>query len=163
GGRGRSAPHRARPRAARPVDGSGPPVCRHRGGALWRRHAGAAGRAHARAAGRGATGLRRLEERVLRVAGHAALPELHGAAAHPLFVVTAPANDDLLAMLRREILPEVRRLVGERRVTLCFDREGWSPKFFRECHPHGFDILTYRRGPYPAWRRAAFRPITATV
>ena len=29
--------------------------------------------------------------------------------AQPLFVVTAPANDDLLAMLRREILPEVAR------------------------------------------------------
>jgi transposase len=83
--------------------------------------------------------------------------------AQPLFVVTAPANDDLLAMLRTQILPEVRRLVGERRVTLCFDREGWSPKFFQECHSHGFDILTYRRGPYPAWRRAAFRLITATV
>lgn len=83
--------------------------------------------------------------------------------AQPLFVVTAPANDDLLAMLRTQILPEVRRLVGERRVTLCFDREGWSPKFFRECHLQGFDVLTYRRGPYPAWRRAAFRPITATV
>lgn len=83
--------------------------------------------------------------------------------AQPLFVVTAPANDDLLAMLRTQILPEVRRLVGERRVTLCFDREGWSPKFFHECHGHGFDVLTYRRGPYAAWRRAAFRPITATV
>ncbi|HEY5990349.1 MAG TPA: hypothetical protein VIV12_28775 [Streptosporangiaceae bacterium] len=83
--------------------------------------------------------------------------------AQPLFVVTAPANDDLLAMLRTQILPEVRRLVGERRVTLCFDREGWSPKFFHECHSHGFDVLTYRRGPYAAWRRAAFRPITATV
>jgi transposase-like protein len=83
--------------------------------------------------------------------------------AQPLFVVTAPANDDLLAMLRTQILPEVRRLVGERRVTLCFDREGWSPKFFQECHAHGFDILTYRRGPYPAWRRAAFRLTTATV
>jgi hypothetical protein len=44
--------------------------------------------------------------------------------AQPLFVVTAPANDPLLAMLRREILPEVRRLVGERRITLVFDREG---------------------------------------
>jgi hypothetical protein len=83
--------------------------------------------------------------------------------AQPLFVVTAPANDDLLAMLRTQILPEVRRLVGERRVTLCFDREGWSPKFFHECHAQGFDILTYRRGPYPAWRRAAFRSITTTV
>ena len=69
--------------------------------------------------------------------------------AQPLFVVTAPANDDLLAMLRREILPEVRRLVGERRITLGFDREGWSPKFFQECHAEGFDTLTYRRGPTP--------------
>jgi len=59
--------------------------------------------------------------------------------AQPLFVVTAPANDDLLAMLRREILPEVRRLVGERRVTMIFDREGWTPKFFRELHTQGFD------------------------
>jgi hypothetical protein len=83
--------------------------------------------------------------------------------AQPLFVVTAAANDDLLAMLRRQILPEVRRLVGERRVTVCFDREGWSPKFFQECHTHGFDVLTYRRGPYAAWPRATFRPITATV
>lgn len=83
--------------------------------------------------------------------------------AQPLFVVTAPANDDLLAMLRTQILPEVRRLVGERRVTLCFDREGWSPKFFHECQTQGFDILTYRRGPYPAWRRTAFRSITTKV
>jgi Transposase protein/Winged helix-turn helix len=83
--------------------------------------------------------------------------------AQPLFVVTAAANDDLLAMLRGQILPEVRRLVGERRVTVCFDREGWSPKFFQECHTHGFDVLTYRRGPYAAWPRATFQPITTTV
>jgi len=83
--------------------------------------------------------------------------------AQPLFVVTAPANDDLLAMLRREILPEVRRLVGQRRVTLGFDREGWSPKFFREVHPQGFDVLTYRRGPYTAWPRQEFRLLTGAV
>lgn len=83
--------------------------------------------------------------------------------AQPLFVVTAPANDDLRVMLRRAILPEVRRLVGERRVTLAFDREGWSPKFFRQVHPQGFDVLTYRRGPYPAWPRRAFRHVTGIV
>jgi transposase-like protein len=83
--------------------------------------------------------------------------------AQPLFVVTAPANDDLRAMLRGAILPEVRRLVAERRVTLAFDREGWSPKFFREVHPQGFDVLTYRRGPYPAWPRRAFRHVTGIV
>src|SRR6266851_5500323 len=83
--------------------------------------------------------------------------------AQPLFVVTAPANDDLLAMLRREILPAVRRLVGERRVTLAFDREGWSPKFFQELHTQGFDVLTYRKGAYPAWPRRAFQTVTGVV
>jgi hypothetical protein len=83
--------------------------------------------------------------------------------AQPLFVVTAPANDDLIAMLRREILPEVRRLVGDRRVTLVFDREGWSPKFFQEAQQHGFDILTYRKGKYPAWPAKRFQTVTGTI
>ena len=83
--------------------------------------------------------------------------------AQPLFVVTAPANDDLIAMLRREILPEVRRLVGDRRVTLVFDREGWSPKFFREVHLQGFEVLTYRKGVYAAWPAKAFQTVTGTV
>src|SRR5260370_10622286 len=83
--------------------------------------------------------------------------------AQPLFVVTAPANDDLIAMLRREILPEVRRLVGDRRVTLAFDREGWSPKFFQEAHQHGFDILTYRKGNYASWPVNGFQPVTGTI
>ena len=83
--------------------------------------------------------------------------------AQPLFVVTAPANDDLLAMLRRQILPEIRRLAGERRVTIVFDREGWSPKFFREILDEGFDVLTYRKGKYAAWARRAFRTVTGVV
>jgi len=83
--------------------------------------------------------------------------------AQPLFVVTAPANDDLLAMLRREVLPEIRRLAGERRVTIVFDREGWSPKFFRELRDQGFDVLTYRKGKYAAWARRAFRTVTGVV
>jgi len=83
--------------------------------------------------------------------------------AQPLFVVTAPANDDLLAMLRREILPQVRELVGERRVTLSFDREGWSPKFFREASTLGFDVLTYRKGAYEDWPAKAFRTVSAVI
>lgn len=83
--------------------------------------------------------------------------------AQPLFVVTAPANDDLIAMLRREILPELRRLAGERRITLSFDREGWSPKFFQECHTQGFDVLTYRKGAYAAWPVERFQSIAAII
>jgi len=88
---------------------------------------------------------------------------VHQQDAQPLFVVTAPANDDLLAMLRRAILPEVRRLVGTRRVTVVFDREGWSPKFFREVSQQGFDVLTYRKGTYKPWRATVFRTVTGVV
>jgi hypothetical protein len=83
--------------------------------------------------------------------------------AQPLFVVTAAANDDLLAMLRTEILPEVRRLVGERRVTLVFDREGWSPKFFQELSTQGFDLLSYRKGRYAPWPRRMFRTVSTQL
>lgn len=83
--------------------------------------------------------------------------------AQPLLVVTAPANDDLLAMLRREILPQVRQLVGERRVTLAFDREGWSPKFFQQVFAQGFDVLTYRKGVYAPWPKRAFRTVSAII
>jgi len=63
----------------------------------------------------------------------------------PLFVVTARANAHLTAMLL-PLLDEVRALVGERRVTIVFDRGGWSPKLFRRIVDAGFDILTYRKG-----------------
>ena len=83
--------------------------------------------------------------------------------AQPLFVVTAAANDDLLGMLRREILPEVRRLIGERRVTMVFDREGWSPKFFQELSTHGFDVISYRKGAYAPWPKRAFGTVSALI
>jgi hypothetical protein len=66
-------------------------------------------------------------------------------------------------MLRRAILPEVRRLVGARRVTVVFDREGWSPKFFRDLVAQDFDVLTYRKGPYAAWPPAEFHTVAAVV
>ena len=48
----------------------------------------------------------------------------------PLFVVTAEFNEGLVQMLP-VLLKEVRALVGpRRRVTVVFDRGGWSPKLF---------------------------------
>ncbi|MCU0728201.1 MAG: hypothetical protein MUE73_20830 [Planctomycetes bacterium] len=44
------------------------------------------------------------------------------------------------------VLDEVRQLVGERRVTVVFDRGGWSPKLFKMLLDAQFDILTYRKG-----------------
>lgn len=75
----------------------------------------------------------------------------------PLLVVTAEANERLLWMLSERLLPEVRELVGdERRVTVVFDREGWSPRFFGEMLCQGFDVLTYRKGKQERWLEDCF-------
>ena len=43
-----------------------------------------------------------------------------------------------------------RQVVGEgRRVTVCFDRGGWSPALFADITAAGFDLLTWRKGPAP--------------
>ena len=63
----------------------------------------------------------------------------------PLFVMTAQANAGMVKMLP-DVLTQVRQLVGDRRVTIVFDRGGWSPKLFATLLGHHFDILTYRKG-----------------
>ena len=63
----------------------------------------------------------------------------------PLFVMTAVANAGMVKMLP-EVLAEVRQLVGARRITIVFDRGGWSPKLFQKLLDAHFDILTYRKG-----------------
>ena len=66
----------------------------------------------------------------------------------PLFVVTTEANRGLVKMLP-EILKQARAIIGERRLTVVFDRGGWSPKLFAELIASGYDILTYRKGRCP--------------
>ena len=80
----------------------------------------------------------------------------------PLFVVTAEANAGLCRMLP-EILAEVRSLIGERRVTVVFDRGGWSPRLFQKILTEDFDILTYRKGRFRKVARSRFREHTARV
>jgi hypothetical protein len=64
----------------------------------------------------------------------------------PLFVVTAEANAAMTRMLV-PILEELRPLFSaRRRLTVVFDRAGWSPKRFRRIVAMGIDILTYRKG-----------------
>jgi hypothetical protein len=62
-----------------------------------------------------------------------------------LFVITGDIDAALTKALRR-LLGEVRDLVGERRVTIVFDRGGWSPLLFATMIKDGFDLLTYRKG-----------------
>ncbi len=80
----------------------------------------------------------------------------------PLFVVTAEANAGMVAMLPK-LLEEVRALVGERRVTVVFDRGGWSPKLFADLVAAGFDFLTYRKGRFRRLPRRCFTTHTAVL
>jgi len=63
----------------------------------------------------------------------------------PLFVITGEVDAALTKAFPR-LLRDVRDLVGERRVTIVFDRGGWSPKLFDTMIKDGFDVLTYRKG-----------------
>jgi transposase len=63
----------------------------------------------------------------------------------PLLVMTAEV-DAALSKALPKVLRQVREVVGDRRVTIVFDRGGWSPKLFAAMIKDGFDILTYRKG-----------------
>jgi transposase len=78
-------------------------------------------------------------------------------AGDPLFVVTAEANAGMVKMLPG-ILEQVRALIGERRLTVVFDRGGFSPKLFQQIINSGFDFLTYRKGRFPRIPRKRFHP-----
>jgi len=89
---------------------------------------------------------------------------VNDARAEPLFVVTAEANEGLLTMMEQHLLPEIRFLVGlERRVTVVFDREGWSPECFARWKELGFDVLTYRKGKQSRWQERFFSEVAGTV
>jgi transposase-like protein len=74
----------------------------------------------------------------------------------PLFWITSPTNDSLVSILEGELLPQIREMVGERRVTVVFDRGGWSPDLFRKMVGWGFDVLTYRKGKQEPWPEENF-------
>jgi len=82
---------------------------------------------------------------------------VNDSAGDPLFVVTAEANAGLVKMLPI-ILGQVRALVGKRRVTVVFDRGGYSPKLFQQILAADFDLLTYRKGRSPRIPRTRFQP-----
>jgi transposase-like protein len=80
----------------------------------------------------------------------------------PVFMVLAEPSDSLAGELRR-LLPALRQVVGAgRRVTVCFDRGGWSPALFADITAAGFDVLTWRKGPAPDLPAEGFTAITCT-
>src|SRR5674536_333872 len=85
----------------------------------------------------------------MHLAGHATAETwVADADADPVLVVTAPPAASLASELVR-LLPELRAVVGpDRRATVVFDRGGWSPATFAAIGAAGFDLLTYRKGPF---------------
>jgi transposase len=80
----------------------------------------------------------------------------------PVFMVAAEPSDSLAGELRR-LLPALRQVVGQgRRVTVCFDRGGWSPALFADITEAGFDVLTWRKGPAPDLPAATFTTVACT-
>lgn len=88
---------------------------------------------------------------------------VNDAFAQPLFFVTAPLNEELLEVMDTKLLPHIRELAAEQRVTLIFDREGYSPKRFQAWSTQGFDVLTYRKGSYEPWLTDVFSEHEAVV
>lgn len=75
----------------------------------------------------------------------------------PLLVVTSEMNANLTRILE-PILQEVRTLVPEdRRITVVFDRGGYSPKLFARLIDDGFDVMTYRKGKSRKLPRSRFQ------
>jgi hypothetical protein len=80
----------------------------------------------------------------------------------PVLMVVAEPSDSLAGELRR-LLAQLRQVVGEgRRVTVCFDRGGWSPALFADITEAGFGLLTWRKGPAPDLPADAFTAVTCT-
>ena len=78
----------------------------------------------------------------------------------PVFMVVAEPSGSLAGELKR-LLPDLRQVVGEgRRVTVCFDRGGWSQALFADITAAGFDLLTWRKGPAPDLPAGKFTTIT---
>jgi hypothetical protein len=81
---------------------------------------------------------------------HLAMPAstdywINDSSGDPLLVITGEVDAALTKAMPR-LLCEVRELVGERKVTIVFDRGGWSPQLFAAMIKDGFDVLTYRKG-----------------
>jgi hypothetical protein len=81
---------------------------------------------------------------------------LHDADGSPLLVVTSEMNAGLTQVLEA-IVAEAKKLVpAEQRLTVLFDRGGWSVKLFARLQAQGVDIITYRKGKRRLLPRSRF-------
>ncbi len=91
----------------------------------------------------------------------------------PFFVVSKPVDDGLLRTLRNQIVPRLLEDVPEQpsedqlqedphliRFLMVFDREGYSPGFFREMwEQHRICCITYHKYPKGEWAEKEFQRV----
>jgi hypothetical protein len=93
----------------------------------------------------------------------------------PFFFITAEVNEKMIEMLDNEIIPHIPELhsISEKqakemqnnpdypRFTLVFDREGYSPSFFKRIwDKHRIAVLTYRKNVKDNWEETVFEDVT---
>lgn len=88
---------------------------------------------------------------------------VNGLGGEPFFVVTQPVHAGLIAALRQEVIPQLLALAPQPeadtlaanpaavRLTIVFDREGFSPKLFTELKAQQIAVLTYHKYPEDPW------------
>lgn len=96
---------------------------------------------------------------------------LNDALGQPFFVVERPVDHGLLEALRTDIVPRLLKEVPAQptaeqlqadpylcRFVIVFDREGYSPAFFREMwQEHRIACITYHKFPKEDWPEAEFQ------
>lgn len=85
---------------------------------------------------------------------------VHLSSGRPLLVVHDAANGPFAKVLREQVLPEIRRVVGEQRLTVVFDRAGWCKDLMWALLAANFDFITYRKGDYEPLDENLFQPET---
>jgi hypothetical protein len=94
----------------------------------------------------------------------------------PFFVVSCAVDPGLLGVLREQIVPRLKADVPNQptleqlqaepllsRLTIVFDREGYSPKFFAQMKEERIAVLTYHKFPGELWPQKEFRPLKVSL
>ena len=88
---------------------------------------------------------------------------VHQAQGQPLLVVHESVDSSFREALCNRVLPEIREVVGKRRVRIVFDREGWSRELFQDLLRLDFDFITYRKGAYEPLPESGFQTVTLNI
>lgn len=95
----------------------------------------------------------------------------------PFFLIDKVVDPGLLKVLREDIVPRLLREVPRQpdseeldadphlcRFILVFDREGYSPEFFRDMwKDHRIGCITYHKHPSKAWPQSSFTEESVTM